>query len=213
MSRLKLKQVTLGSWQENCYILVCPETQDAALVDPGDEFEKIVRRVGKLRVTKILLTHTDLDHIGALDAAREAFRAPVYVHPAELERPKHPEAPSHTIEGTRPLHEGQHLRIGTHYVTTYEVPGHSPGHVAFRFDERALVGDAIFPGGPGRTHSPAALSEALYNLQRVVFRWEDNTKLYSGHGRPTTVGNERDNFMRFLARPRPDNLFGDVSWA
>ena len=212
MSRLQLKQVTVGQWQENCYVLVCPETKDAALVDPGEEFDKIAKLVGNARVTKILLTHSDLDHIGALDAARVAYRAPVYIHPKELTRANHPEAPRKPIANTKPLREGQTLRVGTHTLTVYDVPGHTPGHVAFLLDDRALVGDAIFPGGPGRSHSPADLATALYHLQRIVFRWPDRTTLYPGHGKPTTVGAEREKFMRFLAQPRASDAYGDVSW-
>ena len=213
MSRLQLKQVTVGRFQENCYLLVCPETGEAALFDPGEEFDKILRMAGKARVTKILLTHSDIDHIGALEQARQKFRAPVYVHAADVSRPPHGETPRQKLENTRALREGQVVRVGRHQVTTFEVPGHSPGHVVFHFDDRALVGDTIFPGGPGRSPDPAALSQALYHLQRVIFRWPDRTTLYPGHGKPTTVGAERERFMRYIAKPRAAELQGDVSWA
>jgi glyoxylase-like metal-dependent hydrolase (beta-lactamase superfamily II) len=213
MSRLQLKLVTVGKWQENCYLLVCPDTNEAALFDPGEEFDLIARMVGKARVTKIILTHTDIDHVGALEQARRKYHAPVYVHPGELARPPHPESPRAPLEGTRSLREGQVIRVGSHQIRAFDVRGHSPGHVVFHFDDRALVGDAIFPGGPGRTHDAAALSLALYHLQRIVFRWPDRTILYPGHGKPTTVGAERDRFMRFLAKPRADEHYGDVSWA
>ncbi|MBI1800699.1 MAG: MBL fold metallo-hydrolase [Chloroflexi bacterium] len=194
-------------------MLTCPETKESALVDPGDEFDQIVALVGRTRVKRILLTHTDLDHIGALEQARDTFRANVYVHAKELTRPSHAEAPRKPILSAQPLSDGQSIRIGRHSLTVYETPGHTPGHVVFRFDRRAIVGDAIFPGGPGRTHSPADLETGLYHLQRVVFRWDDRITLYPGHGQPTTVGAQRDNFMRFLAKPRADDLYGDVSWA
>ncbi len=213
MSLLQLKQVTVGQWQENCYLLICPETKEAALVDPGDEFQKIAQLVGRMPVKKILLTHSDLDHIGALEEARREYGAPVYIHPDELTRPSHPEAPRPPIANTKPLREGQTIRVGTHTLRIYEVRGHTPGHVVFQFDDRAIVGDAIFPGGPGRSHSPAELESLLYHLQRVVFRWPDRTLLYPGHGKPTSVGAERDALMRFLAKPRASDLCGDVSWA
>jgi glyoxylase-like metal-dependent hydrolase (beta-lactamase superfamily II) len=213
MARLQIKQVTVGKWQENCYLLVCPETKEAALIDPGDEFEKIAKMVGKVRVTKILLTHADPDHIGALQQARTVFRAPVLAHPNEVDRPSYPNVPPIKIEGTKPLSEGQTIRIGTGSVKVFEVPGHTPGQVVFLLDDRAIVGDSIFTGGPGRTKKPEDLVTSLYNLQRVVFRWPDRTKLYAGHGKPTTVGAERDNFMRYLAQPREADQCGDVSWA
>lgn len=213
MSRLQIKKITVGTWQENCYLLRCPDTNESALIDPGDEFDRIVKLIGRSRVTKILLTHADIDHIGALDQARVACRAPVYVHPAELSRQQHVENPRAGLRGTRPLQEGQTIRIGKHRAKVFEIPGHAPGHVVFLLDERAVVGDTIFPGGPGRTRTPADLESALYHLQRVVFRWPDSTFLFPGHGDGTRVGAMRDQFMRFVAKPRAADLCGDVSWS
>ena len=127
MSRLQLKQVTVGKWQENCYLLVCPDTNEAALFDPGEEFEKIARMVGNARVTKILLTHSDVDHVGALERARQKYRAPVYAHPSEVSRPPNPEASRAPLENTRTLHEGQIIASRAHQIRTLEVPGHLLG--------------------------------------------------------------------------------------
>jgi hydroxyacylglutathione hydrolase len=104
------------------------------------------------------------------------------------------------------------LRVGRHFVRVVHVPGHTPGSVALRFDRRAIVGDAVFPGGPGHTDTPGALQTLLLSLQRTVFTWPDDTSLYPGHGDPTTVGDERPAFQAFLARPRPPDLCGDVTW-
>ena len=154
MSKLILKQVTVHpDWQMNCYVLICPETKHAALIDPGAEFEKIAAMVGRAQVRKILLTHSDIDHIGALAEAREKYRVPVYLHPNDVERTGR-DGSIRRVEETRPLKEGMTVRIGNHSVKTYEVFGHSPGHVVFRFDSRAIVGDTIFPGGPGHTRTP-----------------------------------------------------------
>ena len=88
----------------------------------------------------------------------------------------------------------------------------SQGSVCLRFDARAIVGDVIFPGGPGHTSTPEELNQSLASLQRTVFTWPDETTLYPGHGQPTTVGQERAGFEAFLARPRPADLCGDVTW-
>jgi glyoxylase-like metal-dependent hydrolase (beta-lactamase superfamily II) len=84
--------------------------------------------------------------------------------------------------------------------------------MALRFDQRAIVGDAIFPGGPGHTASPDALQTALLSLQRTVFTWPDDTIFYPGHGDPGSVGEVRPAFQEFLARPRPADMCGDVTW-
>jgi hydroxyacylglutathione hydrolase len=102
--------------------------------------------------------------------------------------------------------------VGRRYVRVVHVPGHTAGSVALRFDRRAVVGDVIFPGGPGHTATPETLETALLSLQRTVFTWPDGTLLYPGHGDPTTVGTERPFFEEFLAHPRPADMCGDVAW-
>jgi len=128
----------------------------------------------------------------------------VGIHPAE--------AAAFGIRADFELRDGGRLWVGRCYVRLVHVPGHTPGSVALRFDRRAVVGDAIFPGGPGHTNSPEALQTALLSLQRTVFTWPDETSLYPGHGDSTTVGAERSAFQEFLARPRPSELCGDVTW-
>jgi glyoxylase-like metal-dependent hydrolase (beta-lactamase superfamily II) len=97
-------------------------------------------------------------------------------------------------------------------VGVVHVPGHTPGSVCLRLGKQVIVGDAIFPGGPGHTTSPEALTQSLESLARRVFRWPDATELFPGHGSSTTVGAERESFEAFLAAERPANLCGDVAW-
>ncbi|MBU0702615.1 MAG: MBL fold metallo-hydrolase, partial [Chloroflexi bacterium] len=141
----------------------------------------------------------------ALDEVRAALGAPVGIHPAD--------AAEFGVRADFELRDGGRLRVGRRYVRLVHLPGHTPGSVALRFDRRAIVGDAIFPGGPGHTRTPDALQTALLSLQRTVFTWPDETRLYPGHGAPTTVGEERAAFQEFLARPRSSELCGDVTWS
>ncbi len=97
------------------------------------------------------------------------------------------------------------------------LPGHTPGSIGLQLIEesnfkRVVVGDAIFPGGPGQTSTPADLGLSLDTLARTVFTWPDSTELYPGHGVHTTVGAERAAFEAFRAKPLPPDLYGDVSW-
>jgi glyoxylase-like metal-dependent hydrolase (beta-lactamase superfamily II) len=110
------------------------------------------------------------------------------------------------------LHDGDAIQVGAHPIQVVHTPGHTQGSVCLRFDERALVGDSLFPGGPGHTNTPAELEQSLASLHRAIFTWPDDTRCYPGHGRPTSVGQERAGFQAFLARPRPPDLCGDVSW-
>lgn len=200
-----LQVLPVGEYATNCYLLTCPETGQALLVDPGADPEAVLALCEGLQVTRILLTHGHFDHLLGLDEVRAALGGPVGVHPAD--------AAAFGVAADFELRDGMRLRVGHRFVRVVHVPGHTPGSVALRFDRRALVGDAVFPGGPGHTDTPAALRTLLLSLQRTVFTWPDDTLLYPGHGDPTTVRAERPAFQEFLARPRPPDLCGDVTWA
>ncbi|HIE37997.1 MAG TPA: aminotransferase class I/II-fold pyridoxal phosphate-dependent enzyme [Anaerolineales bacterium] len=201
---LRLQRLSTGQYATNCYLLTCPQTHRAMLVDPGGDPEAVLALCQGVRVARILLTHGHFDHLLALGPVRAALGAPVGAHPAD--------ADAFGIEADFDLRDGMMLGVGRRRVRIVHIPGHTPGSVALRFDRQAIVGDAVFPGGPGHTESPESLATLLLSLQRTVFTWPDDTTLYPGHGEPTTVGAERPAFQAFLARPRPTSLCGDVTW-
>jgi glyoxylase-like metal-dependent hydrolase (beta-lactamase superfamily II) len=152
----------------------------------------------------ILLTHAHPDHVGALADVRLETAAPVGLHPADAE--------AFSVEGDIQLLDGREVNVGRHRLAVVHVPGHTPGSVCLRLDGQALVGDAIFPGGPGYTATPEALDLSLASLARTVFQWPDVTELHPGHGGSTTVAAERPAFERFISSGRPPDLCGDVAW-
>lgn len=201
---LELRTLSVGEYATNCYLLLCPGTNRALLIDPGADPEAILALCDGMHVTRILLTHGHFDHLLALDAVRESLGAPVGIHPRD--------AAEFGVEADFDLQGRRRMGVGRHFVRVVHLPGHTPGGVGLRFDRRAIVGDAVFPGGPGHTDTPEALQLLLLSLQRTVFTWPDETVIYSGHGDPTTVGAERSAFQEFLARPRAPDLSGDVTW-
>ncbi len=201
---LELHRLEVGPWPMNCYLVRCSETEQVAIVDPGEDAHTILDAVPAGDVCCILLTHAHPDHVGALDTVREATGAPVGLHPADAEM--------FGVEGDFPLLDGMEVMVGRGKLLVAHVPGHTPGSVCFRLDGQAVVGDAIFPGGPGHTDSPEALVSSLVSLERIVFAWPDGTELWPGHGDGTTVGAERAAFFRFRDQEHPPQLSGDVTW-
>ena len=208
---LQLQRLEVGPWPMNCYLLRCPKTELVAVVDPGADAQIIMAAVGSAQVLCFLLTHGHPDHVGALDEVRQTTGAPVGIHPAD--------AAAFELEADFPLTDGMVVEVGKGRVAVSHVPGHTAGSVCLQLNSgptyrpaRAVVGDAIFPGGPGHTATPAALAQSLVSLGQTIFSWPDQTELFPGHGHSTSVGFERPFFERFLQADHPPDLCGDVSW-
>jgi hydroxyacylglutathione hydrolase len=199
---LDLHVLLLGEWPTNGYVLI--GDGESIIVDPAAETEHILAAVEDTVVKAVLLTHAHPDHVQALDEIRHATGAPVGLHPAD--------AAEFGIAGDFDLNDGDVLSLAGRELCVVHTPGHTPGSVCFRFDRRAIVGDTLFPGGPGHSETPEALTQILASLQDKVFTWPDETVFYPGHGEGGTVGAVRPAFEAFMARPRSPELCGDVEW-
>lgn len=203
---LSLDKLAVGSFKSNCYLLSAQE--QAILIDAGDEPDRILKWIGDRKVKLIVITHGHRDHVGALEKIRAALAVPVAIHPAD--------AQAFELEADRALEHGDRVTLGEEVLEVSHIPGHTPGSIALRWvsgaADWAIVGDAIFPGGPGMTLSAEALAQSLESLAATVFTWPDEIQLYPGHGQPTTVGAERDDFEAFRAKPIPPDHSGDAAW-
>lgn len=199
---LQLHTLVLGEWQTNGYVLI--GGGEGFIVDPAAEVERILAVVEGSAVKAVLLTHAHLDHIGALDEVRRATGAPLGLHPAD--------AGEFGIEGDFDLDDGDVLTLGDSELRVVHTPGHTPGSICLRFDQRAIVGDTLFPGGPGHSTSPQALAQILASLGDKIFVWPDDTTFYPGHGEGRAIGAVRPAFEAFIARPRSPELCGDIEW-
>jgi len=201
----KLIKKEVGPWPMNTYLVVCEDTNSSAIVDPGADAEDILAMAAGTNVVKILITHTHSDHIGALAEVKSATNAPIYVHPLDATQAR--------IDYDVPIQDGDEIEVGDLRLRAIHTPGHTPGQVCLMLDnDRTLVGDTIFVGGPGRTSSHKDFKTTMKTMQEIVFTWPDETKFYPGHGPSGVIGAERPAFEAFVARGWSSKLRGDVTW-
>ena len=208
---MDVRMFTVGAIQENCY-LVRPEGSDRALlVDPGDEAARLQTAMQELGVEPeaILLTHTHIDHIGAVAEIARATGAPVYCPRAELTILANPDrffppawGSVEPWEAEQPLDGGERLELAGFDVDVVATPGHSPGHVTFAIEGALFSGDVLFENSIGRTDLPGADHATLMaSIADLLERFDDDTKVHPGHMGLTTLGRERatNPFLQALA--------------
>jgi hydroxyacylglutathione hydrolase len=204
-----IRSFVAPGFAENAYLVWQPNSTQALAIDPGDA-PAIIQMLAaeKLQLAAILLTHSHVDHIDGVAELVRATNAPVYLHPeARLfydnagvqaaqfgMRVETPPPPKHELQ------PGQLNLAGIQFDVRY-VPGHAPGHVLLYNAEAgvAFVGDVVFQGSIGRTDLPGGNYQVLMSsIREEVMTLPEETKLYSGHGPVTTVGEER-RFNPFIA--------------
>jgi hydroxyacylglutathione hydrolase len=199
---------TAPPFYKNGYLLGCEVTRQAVVIDPGDEIEDVIRAVeaSSLQVTHILLTHAHLDHVTGVARAKAAFNAPVLLHEADL--PLYQAVVQQglmfglRVDPQPPVDRfyeaGEVLAFGGYEVRPHHTPGHCPGGVCLQVGPAGavgldlFVGDTLFAASIGRTDLPGGDYETLiHSIRTVLFAFPDEARVYSGHGEPTTIGEER----------------------
>ncbi len=199
-----VQMITVGPFQENCYIVGDENTGTGALIDPGDEASRIAIAVEQtnLEISQIIVTHSHIDHVGAIAQLADEYACPVLMH-------EEAEAMLQTIpqqavmmgmrfgkvpEVDRNITDYEVVEVGPLRLHALYTPGHAPGHLSFLVENESLVfsGDALFAGSVGRTDLPGGNMELLMrSIEERLLPLPDETRVLSGHGPETTIGRER----------------------
>jgi hydroxyacylglutathione hydrolase len=210
-----VRAFSVGPFQENTYILRADGSDRAVVVDPGDEPDLLAGAIEKLGVTvdAILVTHTDVDHVGAVAPLAKATGAPVYCPKLEVERladimahvPMPGLGPYEGYDADETVEGGEQLELAGLRIEVVATPGHTEGHVTYGFPDEAVIasGDVLFQGSVGRTDRPNGDHQTLLrSIATLLERYPDETLVLPGHMATTTLGREKatNPFLAELAR-------------
>ena len=201
---LLIDRLTLGPYGTNSYILTCPRTGESVLVDAPAEASQILKAMKDTHPRYILITHNHMDHTGALSELKSKLGVPVGVHRLD--------AKGLPVQADMILEDGGKVDCGYMGLKILHTPGHTPGSLCFLLGKYLIAGDTLFPGGPGKTRSPADLKRIIESISRKIVVLPDDTVIYPGHGNSTVLGKEREAFAIFSSRSHDPNLCGDVFW-
>ncbi len=201
---MQIKTFVAGPVQANNYLVYDEASKEALLIDCSDYVAEIVDfvREHSLNVKYILLTHGHFDHVLGVNEMKKALNAKVYVHEGDMEQVLHtreimmmfglpfdgvvnPEIDGSLANAGMMTFSGEEIKI-------IETPGHTPGCVCYMIGDIIFSGDTLFKGSLGRTDLPGGDFRAItHSLKEVLFKLNDNVKVYPGHGDPTTIGYEK----------------------
>lgn len=206
---LEIKKLVLGPVATNSYLVGDTESKKAVVIDPAWDGAILVEIISQLgwEVQSVWLTHAHFDHFGGLADLLTGLELSeqddffVGLHPGDMDLyeikggaamfgvPLKP-----TPKPSREFQEGDLLSVGEYEFQVHHTPGHSLGHVVFHCESEGILfsGDLIFKQGIGRTDLlGGSYSTLMESIQKYVLPLPDETRIYSGHGPETTVGEER----------------------
>ena len=188
---LVIRKLEVGEMENNTYVLECPETHEALVVDGCFDPKTILEGARDAKVVGIVQTHGHFDHVQALREIKDALGVPVHAHPGD----------SYPVTVDNELNDGDEISFGKRTARVLHTPGHSPGATCFLVGDHLISGDTLFPGGPGNTfEDKKAFEQIIDSIRTKLFVLPDETRVYPGHGADTTIGAEKPHLQEWIDR-------------
>jgi glyoxylase-like metal-dependent hydrolase (beta-lactamase superfamily II) len=183
----------IGPYENNIFIVSDSGTGEAYVLDGGFEPEQIAAATDGLHVRGILITHGHRDHHENVGTLKGLLKAPVAIGIDD--------AAMLSVEADSLIVDQQSLMFGPFFLQAIHTPGHTPGSTCFLIGQHLFTGDTLFPGGPGNTnHDPVRFERIIRSISERLFTLPDDTNIYPGHGRDTTIGAERPHLEEWISR-------------
>lgn len=196
---LIVSKLAVGPYDNNAYLLRCVTTGIQVLIDAAAEPERLLELIGDDGITAVVTTHAHRDHWAALADVVAATGARTIAHEAD--------AGDIEVTTVETLDDGGTVRFGEVRLTAIHLVGHTPGSVALLYDDptgppHLFTGDCLFPGGVGNTWEDAERFDSLLSgvSAKLFDRLPDETWVYPGHGKDTTLGAERPHLQEWRER-------------
>ncbi len=202
---MKFEIFPVTHYQQNCSLIWCETTAEAALVDPGGDTEALCQRLQALpiKLSKIILTHGHMDHVGGAAVLRGRLNVPIigphkddrfWLQAMEQQAAMMGFESAPAFEPDQWLAQGDTVQVGTQTLDVLHCPGHTPGHVVLfqRQARLAWVGDVLFAGSIGRSDFPGGDHATLvHSIKTQLWPLGDDVRFIPGHGPMSSFGKER----------------------
>ena len=198
------KVSSMGSFNNNGYVLADESSRECYLVDAPDEIDKLLAVATRFVIKGILITHSHPDHIAGYTKLREMPQFKISIHSEDEERLP-TTADSH-------LYHDQKLFLGTQAIQVLHTPGHTRGSICLVGQDFLISGDTLFPGGPGYTRSNAAFNAIIESIEEKIYSLNPDIIVMPGHGANTTILQSKSEYQAFKTQSHSEDIHGEIRW-